>query len=72
MDISAHEDGGVRVTKSRPKHGHKPAVFKHSTNLKKKNLRLAAVNVGKDVGSFRPDLKVHISLFSWCIAFVLW
>ena len=58
VDISAGEDGGVRVSKSRPKHGNKPALFKHSTVAKKKNFRRTASNVGKDVHSFRPDLKV--------------
>ncbi|KAK9842241.1 hypothetical protein WJX81_002197 [Elliptochloris bilobata] len=57
VDISAGEDGGVKVSKSRPKHGNKPAAFKHCTIAKKKNFRRTAVNVGKDVGSFRPDLK---------------
>ena len=58
VHICAGEDGGVRLSKSRPKHGNKPALFKHSTVAKKKNFRRTAANVGKDVHSFRPDLKV--------------
>ena len=59
VHICAGEDGGVRLSKSRPKHGNKPALFKHSTVAKKKNFRRTAANVGKDVHSFRPDLKVR-------------
>ena len=58
LDIRAGEDGSVKVSKSRPKHGNKPASFKHSTVAKKRNFRRTAANVGKDVHSFRPDLKV--------------
>ena len=65
VHICAGEDGGVRLSKSRPKHGNKPALFKHSTVAKKKNFRRTAANVGKDVHSFRPDLKVCLH-FATC------
>ena len=54
----------MKVSRSCPKHFNKPALFKHSTVAKKKNFRRTAANVGKDVHSIRPDLKVRHCLAS--------
>ena len=59
------DEGGIKVTKSRPKLGHKPASAKHTTHTKHKNFRRTAANVGKVVGGFRPDLKVRLQCCAW-------
>ncbi len=59
------DEGGIKVTKSRPKLGHKPASAKHTTHTKHKNFRRTAANVGKVVGGFRPDLKVRWQCCAW-------
>ena len=59
------DEGGIKVTKSRPKLGHKPVSAKHTTHTKHKNFRRTAANVGKVVGGFRPDLKVRWHCRAW-------
>lgn len=63
VDISP-ADGAVVLTKSKPSKGKgKPAKAKASTTMKK-DMRRMAKAVSKEVGSFRPDLKVrHVPAF---------
>ncbi len=56
--MEASEEGGISLTRTLPKHAHKPKDHKLKANKKGKNFRRTAVRLGKEVEGVRPDLKV--------------
>lgn len=48
------------MTRSHPKHAHKPAQHKAKADKKGKNFRQTSRKLSKEVSSYRPDLKVSL------------
>jgi len=59
MHIEAGEEN-ISVTRSHPKHAHRPAQHKAKADKKGKNFRNTSRKLGKEVSSYRPDLKVSL------------
>jgi hypothetical protein len=58
VHIASSEDARLTIIKSVPKNSQMPKSSQTKVTKKSKNFRRTAVRLGKEIGSFRPDLKV--------------
>ncbi len=58
MHVEAAEEGSFAVTRNIPKNSNKPRDSRSKATKKNKNFRRAAIRLGKEVHTVRPDLKV--------------
>ncbi|EIE20336.1 ribosomal protein L28e [Coccomyxa subellipsoidea C-169] len=57
VHVEAAEEGSFAVTRNIPKNSNKPRDSRSKATKKNKNFRRAAIRLGKEVHTVRPDLK---------------